>query len=183
MKEAFTLIEVLVVVLIISILAAIALPQYKKVVEKAKATQGITMLKSIYQAAVVYYMANDTWPDKLDELDVQSGWNKNIKWNPNAEARDTISNDDWSVHLVRNGTHTVYGVEMGRISGPYAGSGFTIYFKHQYDWLPEKEILCVEKNKYGNFIFENKGDYCEKLFSAALVYSGENVYTYIYKMP
>ena len=183
MKKAFTLIELLVVVLIIGILAAVALPQYRKAVEKAKATQGITMLKSIYQAAVVYYMANDAWPNKLEDLDVSSGWNKNIRWNTNSEARDTISNDDWSIHLIRNGGNTVYGVEMGRISGPYAGSGFTIYLKHQYDWVPDEKLLCVEKNRYGNFIFENKGKYCEDIFSATLVYGGEKVYTYMYQMP
>ena len=61
-SRAFTLIELLVVVLIIGILAAVAVPQYEKVVEKSKATQALTLLKSAYQAAATYYMANGTYP-------------------------------------------------------------------------------------------------------------------------
>ncbi|MBR3603298.1 MAG: prepilin-type N-terminal cleavage/methylation domain-containing protein [Elusimicrobiaceae bacterium] len=50
MKRGFTLIEVLVVVLIVGILAGVALPQYHRVVERAKTPQAETMLKSMADA-------------------------------------------------------------------------------------------------------------------------------------
>ena len=73
-KKAFTLIELLVVVLIIGILAAIALPQYQKAVERSKSAQAVTMLKSVYQAAEEYYLANGTWPKKFADLSVTPPW-------------------------------------------------------------------------------------------------------------
>ena len=69
-KKAFTLLELLVVVLIIGILAAIALPQYKKALYKSRYNSLMALVNSIYQAEERFYMTKGFYTDNLTNLDI-----------------------------------------------------------------------------------------------------------------
>ena len=66
----FTLLELLVVVLIIGILAAVALPQYQTAVLKSRAAEMLLLGKAVQSAQKVYYMANGTLSADLTALDI-----------------------------------------------------------------------------------------------------------------
>ncbi|MBO7238169.1 MAG: prepilin-type N-terminal cleavage/methylation domain-containing protein [Elusimicrobiaceae bacterium] len=69
-NNGFTLIELLVVVLIIGILAAIALPQYRKAVAKSRYAKLKNLVESIAQAQEVYRLSNGSYSVDFDDLDI-----------------------------------------------------------------------------------------------------------------
>jgi prepilin-type N-terminal cleavage/methylation domain-containing protein len=69
--HGFTLIELLVVVLIIGILAAIALPQYKKAVIKSNLSEALMNIKSFAQADMMYMLIHGEPALKFTDLDIE----------------------------------------------------------------------------------------------------------------
>ena len=69
-NQAFTLIEVLVVVLIIGILAAIAVPQYQVAVGKSRLATIKDLTNSIAQAQELFYLSNGRYSESLENLDM-----------------------------------------------------------------------------------------------------------------
>lgn len=63
MKRGFTLIELLAAVLIMGILTAVALPQYRRSLERTRVAEALQMLPAIY--------------DARDRLVTENGWNWN----------------------------------------------------------------------------------------------------------
>ena len=158
-KSAFTLIELLVVVLIIGILASIALPQYQKAVEKSKATQALTLLKSVDTAYTAYYLANGTYPTQFDELAVEIPWPV-TQWGSSV-VTDSRGNGEWEIGL-DNGSRD-RGIVVRRKSGNYSYGKFFIWHYYDYMNLPLDTLLCAE---YLSASSPDRGKYCKQLFGA-----------------
>lgn len=68
MKKGFTLVEMLVVVMIIGILSSMALPNYMRSIEKSRATEAMTLLKSLNDAVYAYSAEKSSCPPSFSKL-------------------------------------------------------------------------------------------------------------------
>ena len=158
MKEAFTLIELLVVVLIIGILAAVAVPQYQKAVAKSQASLALAMVKEVYDAQKVYYLANGEYASNFEQLDIQ------IRGTPAGERKIKLDNG-WTIEMVYDVLHDS-GSSVKITNGPLKEYLFELYTWRHYSWpkinryycaSPKDETLCkdwfygTKDGSFGNY--------------------------------
>ena len=130
--KAFTLIELLVVVLIVGILAAVALPQYQKAVWRSRNVQLKTWVKAVGESRLRYYMANGTYPNRFDEMDIDL---------PPSLTECTSGETDDSCRCGNQFRLCIYSSSSPTVrwtDGPYVGSGF----RYNRD---NPRVECIEK--------------------------------------
>ncbi len=69
-QQGFTLIELMIVVAIIGILAAIAIPAYQDFTIRAQVSEGMSLASSIKTSASEYYQDRGSWPADNDALGI-----------------------------------------------------------------------------------------------------------------
>lgn len=69
MNRAFTIVELLVVVVVIAILAAITIVSYNGITKSAYNSQVLSGVRSHYDAIIMYYTVNNTYPKTQREID------------------------------------------------------------------------------------------------------------------
>ncbi len=110
-EEGFTLIELMIVVAIIGILAAIAIPQFSNYRKRAANAAAMSDAKNMATAQEVYYTDNNTYASDIADLEAAgfSSFSKGV------DLVDDISadTDSWSATLKHEG-----GTKEYTVSGP-----------------------------------------------------------------
>ena len=65
MQKGFTLIELMIVVAIIGILAAIAIPAYQDYTIRSQVTEGLSLASAVKAGVAEYYANYGSWPANL----------------------------------------------------------------------------------------------------------------------
>jgi prepilin-type N-terminal cleavage/methylation domain-containing protein len=103
-KKGFTLAELLMVVVILGLLGAIAMPKFFPQKEKAIVAEAVAMLHAIRQAELSYRLENGDYLE-LTQNSGDADWNKIGLDDPDS-SRFTYSVDNSTVVAMRGGTDT-----------------------------------------------------------------------------
>ncbi|EMS2630360.1 pilin, partial [Neisseria gonorrhoeae] len=72
LQKGFTLIELMIVIAIVGILAAVALPAYQDYTARAQVSEAILLAEGQKSAVTEYYLNNGKWPKDNDSAGVAS---------------------------------------------------------------------------------------------------------------
>jgi prepilin-type N-terminal cleavage/methylation domain-containing protein len=112
-KKGFTLLELIIVIIVIGILVAMALPQFTKVAERGRIAKAKGYLDMFRKAEGVYHAINSTYADDISLLTTDipelAEIDNDLEWDY------TITADD-----------SMFEVVLTRIGGEYDGETITI---------------------------------------------------------
>ncbi len=130
--KGFTLIELLIVVLIIGILSAIAVPQYQKAVLKSRFSSLMPTTQAIRDGNEMYYMTNGGYADAIAKLDVTSA-----------------NTDDMTITLSDDED---YAYTMA--TRPNINNNLIMYQKHSVNFPGEIHCEALKGNKQATWLCE-----------------------------
>ena len=108
-RRGFTLVELAVVVVIIGVLAAFAVPRFLASVERSKAAEAFNYLSSVQAAQERFHARQGTYADKLEDLDIKLTIPKYFTPGTIAAGKSGSLQDSWTLTLTRVGASAGYG--------------------------------------------------------------------------
>ena len=108
-RSGFTLVELAVVVVIIGVLAAFAVPRFLASVERSKAAEAFNYLSSVQAAQERFHARQGTYADKVTDLDIKLTTPKYFSVGTVAAGKTGSLQDSWTLTVTRTGASAGYG--------------------------------------------------------------------------
>jgi prepilin-type N-terminal cleavage/methylation domain-containing protein len=106
----FTLVELAVVVVIIGVLAAFAVPRFLSSVERSKAAEAFNYLSTVHSSMERYHARQDTYASEIDALDTEMVTPEYFTVGEVAVPRsESDLETGWEIALTRLGASAGYG--------------------------------------------------------------------------
>ena len=109
-NRAFTLIELIVVIVVVGVLAGLAVPRFSNTIEKSRIAEAINILATLRDAQEVYKLENSAYTATVTNLDVTIPASKNFMapettaGNPLAKIRRNADGYDYTLTIDIDGT-------------------------------------------------------------------------------
>jgi len=108
-RKGFTLVELAVVIIIIGVLAAFAVPRFLDSVERSKAAEAFNYLAAVRAAQERFQVRQGTYADDITDLDIQMPAPKYFTVGTPAAGGSGDLEDSWTLTLTRAGAAGGYG--------------------------------------------------------------------------
>ena len=126
-KMGFTLAEILIAVLIVGVLTAMAVPWYKKAIEKSKITSALSILQAVSKSEHTWYLVNNRYTNDFADLDIHL-----IDKDGNKVEQDSFDNINYTFTL-----------QDDNIKAERNNNEYTIY-----KFYEEPNIYCLPRDHY-----------------------------------
>ncbi len=107
--SGFSLVELAVVIVIIGVLAAFAVPKFRDSVERSKASEAYNFLSSVRASQERYQSRQGTYAEDLTNLDIQMAESKYFSTGEIEPGETGSLEDSWKLTLTRKGASAGYG--------------------------------------------------------------------------
>jgi len=123
--------ELLIVMIIVAVMAAVAVPQYRRAVERGRAMEGLANARQAAENIITYWIINDALPDAsgITEL-LSADVLKNNSFTVSSEIYAETETDNQYITVIRK-----------------TGSGWSYLFKTIFS---KDGILSIECKNYGD---------------------------------